>query len=574
MSELTKLLPENKIREVENGDSPQAFRELLRFAAETCLSGPFLVEQKELLGEARVVSQLGTRGLRAAIDLARGTAINISLDNGMRSDSPIRQPELFGDGTDFDVMAHVKGFGEGLLREAYDCLGTDVDKYIEQFAQADSDEDQIEALGWLHERLKQLAKGDAQADPDRPFYHPIRLSPKVIGMYPYQKTAPTCLSVSMIAASFLHQARADMLHAGVMQSQKEYAVEKASMFLKDLPRYAEDIYGVSLPSVFIEVMNERVYDILEQAHRDNGYHAAVLTRLKSGTWVQIDPNFNASCVVDTMAAVQLDDAYDKLQSLSDVAPGLETTIYAPLGTTSQLAEMMIKGGDKTSVDIPDEVRQLLLDPEAESVPERIKEAFIVPFFTAKRDEGGLNQVWDSHADFLVGSRVEGVDTYDNTFYDLFNKYVLWSAPLAEVLQKFREDEGYLQRRLEDIRALPFIMTASIVLKSLKAGHEFPGHTMIEVGLPATRVGAAVLSDFASHSEENGLTSSFRLSHWTSQVPITETITDALPSETQRKVLANNMQHLRMGLRYTKTYGIVKKQFLEEHGLESDDHGHY
>ncbi len=461
MSEFTEPLSDHTARRIENLDSSRLFDELFLLAAETCLSAPCLtIEMPESSPEGRLVSQLGVRGLRAAVDLASGSAIYMSeLSDYVRSDSPIRHPEQFGDSTDFEVMAKVKALGEGLLAEAYLCLGGDVDERIREFAEGETDEDQIKTLGWVHKRLQQLTK--AERDNDDPLiYHPARLSPKLVGVYPDHNLPPTCLGVSIIAASFLHQAGAHALHAGVMRTRQERHADDASLFLRDLPQYAQDFCDVTLPANLGDALLTRARSLLQSSRQDNGYHAAAFVRLKSGKWVQLDPNFHASCVVGGADDVRLDEASATLEAMSEVAPGLETTVILPLGTFPLLAEMMIDTGDKTLLGTPEAIRDALLESSEEALPQKVKESFVDPFFKADRGVEGLLEVWQSFMSMATDDESGGeINLFEDGFRDMFRKYVLWETPLADVLQKCRQDEAYLQRRIEDIQALPFMIVA-------------------------------------------------------------------------------------------------------------------
>jgi hypothetical protein len=451
-------------------------------------------------------------------------------------------------------MAKTEALGEGLLNEAYRCLGTDVDEWIEAYKSSKTEQEQIKVIEWLHTRLREMTDRSGEED-EAIFYHPARLSPKMIGTYPDHNVRPTCLSVSIIGASFLHQAGAEVLHAGVMQTYKERQAMEATMFLAELPGLGYEHYGVKLSPPVISSIKERGRSALKQVHQDRGYHAAVMTRLMNGEWVQVDPNFDASTIIGDESTAALDSALDELTKLHDVAPGLERTILTRLGTISDLARLLLEDGGRGLIAAPETIKAILTDPWEESIPQRIKEACVDPFYKAKRDDHpSLNEIWFhyTNAERPSGARESALAEGS---YAMFEKYVLQSEPITDVLKRCREDEAYLQRRIEDAQALPLTVLAWHVLQGMRYFPQVPNHVIFEVGLPAMRIGSAVMNDFASYCDDQ-LLPSYRLSHWSSHIPITEVIPDTLKSDVQAQVVENNAHWLRTGLRYSKDYGII------------------
>jgi hypothetical protein len=557
MAELLSIIPDETLRKVENADSSRIFDELFDDAVDTCLSAPPVVEVKKLTGEAAVVSQLGVRGLRAAMDLVSGAAIQTPRSNGIEADTPLRHPERFSDATDFETMAKTEALGEGLLNEAYRCLGADVFARIEAYRNAESDDEQIQVIEWLHTRLQALTREERTDDneAEKAFYHPARLSPKFIGVYPDHRLPPTCLGVSIIGASFLHQVGAEQLHAGVMKTYPEHQAMEAVMFLAELPKVTYQQYGVRWPPLLLESLRNTAVKTISQVHEDRGYHAAVMTRLMSGRWVQIDPNLNASTVLGEKEVMTLDEAFSHLNEFMDIAPGLELTIPSvSLGTASGLARLMIQTGDESLLGSPEAIKEVLADPWQESIPQRIKEICVDPFFAKDREEHpGLNELWLQYTETESHDGTE--DALTDGFYAMFEKYVLHSQPIDEVLQRCQNDEAFLQRFLEDAQTLPLMVAAWHVTQGVKYCPKIPNHITFEVGLPAMRIGSAVLNDFASYCDDQ-LPPSYRLSHWASHVPITEVIPDVSRSELQEDITANNAHWLRTGLRYSKDHGII------------------
>lgn len=569
-SERQPTLDGYDVRRIESLTAPMLFDELLQLASEVCLHRPLEFKPRDEVvdSQAAIVAKLGLGGLRAAIDISRGRDWPItplreddesSEDTDfIQLDSPLREPKAYSDEVDLDILDKARQFGEALLDEAYKTLGQDVYQKLVEFRAAQTDTEQLKVIEWLDKRLAQMTdkqRGFAEDTQDgASYYHPIRLAPQAIGRYPDHNYNPTCLGVSVIAASFFEQAGADHMHGGVMESRLERYLNDTSELMLEVAESYPQHYEVELPAVLNAGLEKKAIDTAVRMITDGGYHAASYVRLKSGDWCQVDSNYNASGVVQADTNNQeLTDRFGELQSFASVAPGLELTAGMGMSTLSLWLRDWLKGG--SSADLPDqnEITQFLLETEHESLPELIKQRFITPFFTGERaGVGPLHQ--------KIINELSGHAIYEDAFYTAFEKYVLWGESPGAMLARCASDSAYLACRTEDIRALPLVVAASTGLNLVNYhagdfGQE--NHSTVEVGLPAARVGMAVLSDFAMYCDDR-LPASFWLTHWPSYVPMTETVDDASRSSAQDSILSNKLNWLtHVNLKYIKSHVIVQ-----------------
>ena len=116
-----------------------------------------------------------------------------------------------------------------------------------------------------------------------------------------------------------------------------------------------------------------------------------------------------------------------------------------------------------------------------------------------------------------------------------------------------------KNRMVDLLYLPEIMAAAITSLNLEERHIGPAlPEKLELGLPHTRVGFSVLSDFASHTDDP-LPPTFWFAHWPSLVPITETMERGGKTEFQRGIMRFTAEwSTQKDLTYVKAYSIIKK----------------
>ena len=271
---------------LERITSPLAFQRLLSLAEEVCLSRPLPpVEVLSDMDEAQqVVAMYGARGLRDAIEVTlRGEMTNHAPNASTLADSmTVRYPEATGYEQDSQILAQIK------------TLGDDADEMRDKFMHAQTYEEKDEVFVWLQTRIAKMTKGAIEEteddDIDPLIYHPARLSPKFIGVYPDIKLPPTCLGVSIIAASFFRAAGAPIMHAGVMRRAYDDDMSSISSMAWYAAEETKRIAGDTALGRSLLQRAEQINEGLKQ--NDIGYHASTLVRIDEEEWCQFDPNYN------------------------------------------------------------------------------------------------------------------------------------------------------------------------------------------------------------------------------------------------------------------------------------------
>lgn len=580
-------------RRIESLANPILFEELLELASDICFGRQlsFIAKDKVVTPESDIVATLGMRGLRTALDMiSPGVVVDQPEFEGGRTggeedttteyiwlDSPMRNSKEFDDKPDADIVDKVQQFGEALLADAYKVLGQDVFQKIREFKNATTDEEQFMVAAWLDQRLSELTynhKGLLKSEDDAVndiLYHPIRLSPKVLGVYPHHALAPTCLSISVITSSFFEQASADHLHAGVMMSE----IEHRMALLHNLAEDAADHLVSSSSDVSDEVLQSlraSSAQSRERFNRDQGYHAANYVKLISGRWMQVDSNFNATTPIFLDEHNErISHAYKDIKEFSAVAPGLERSI--PLGVESLISTFadMLKIIKPLRDEEIAQIEQVLLH-EDESIIQKIHTIYFA------RDDDVVSADREKSTDDELTKNIMSILSRE-PFNNLFVKYVLWGEPIEMVQEQCRKDSAYLARRINDINNLmPLLVTAAgIEYSNLQnaSNDKYPAHALIEVGNPAHRIGFAVLSDIALYLD-NRLPPSFWLKNWNSLVPLTETIPENADtiSLSEQTLLANlGAVYGGTHFAYTKSHDIIAKfqttidEMENEHGKD-------
>jgi hypothetical protein len=578
-------------RRIETLSNHILFDELIELASEICFGRQieFKSFQTSLHPEAEIVAQLGIRGLRTALDISSpGTGYEGDAFDGERApeefdpgeeyiwiDSPLREVKTFGDQPNLEIINKAKQFGEVLLSDAYKVLGQDVFDKVREFRAAETDEEQIRVINWLDDRLYHLTRSDeglieseTNDHTDKFLYHPLRLSPKAMGVYPRHKLAPTCLGVSIITASFLEQAGVDHMHTGVMISARQHRLLALANLLRDTKESLSEL-GSDVSEIVTDVLQERAEQVVGNFYNDEGYHAANIFRMKSGRWCQIDTNYESTTTIEIeVHNERLDQAYkDIFVDFKDIAPGLERSVPMGVSNMSALFNRMLDTIDLENIN-EDKIKDILLN-EDEAIPEKIKQLFT--------DDVFIKRITQSEASESESVTLEVLKVYKHdAFHKLFIKYVLWNEDIDKVQDMCRKDSVYLERRINDIKNLVFPMVASVALEFDKlvngVNGEYPAHNAIEVGEPAHRIGMAVLSDVAVYCDDR-LPPSFWLANWSSHVPLTETIPEDISTirSSEEALLRNNtLVHEENNLSYAKSRGIIYKFLAQLKEKEKED----
>lgn len=566
-------------RRIENLASPMLFRELVDFAAKACLVKPFEPRPYEdtLSEEARLIASLGIRGVGAALHITKyqmePSDFTEAFEGEQRpifQDDPFRESGFYSDEVHPELLHLAREFGQALLDEAYRSLGQDVFDKLKQYRQAATLDEREAVLDWLYKRLwvmnikkRGVAEGE---DTDDTFYHPIRLSPKVMGVYPNHNFNPTCLGASVIAASFFEQAGAKYLHAGVMETRQQDFWMQSAGVLRMLDDHAKEM-NISLPDVIVDSLDAKADKIFDASTHNRGYHACTYVKVDETTWYQIDSNFQLTGALHEIYSEELDVTYVKLEEYRELAPGLELVQSFGVAQLPLVCQIFIEHSDETFLPDEDLIRTFLLGDDDESIAEKIKSMFVDPFFAVEREPRS-----DFAGECLATMRnfIEG-NGFKDGVHNAITKYVFWEGSPLEVMARCRQDERFLEDRIKDIRALPLVAIGSYIVGAVnttKSEDLRIEHTRVEVGLPAQRIGMAVLSDFAVHCDDR-LPASFWISHWPSDVALTETMRGASRSNSQDSILCNNAKWLDGRLQYSNAYGMVN-EFLSGRQAPSSD----
>lgn len=476
----------------------------------------------------------------------------------------VRQPQRYSQGELPGAAEWAQDFGTALLNEAYTSIGVGVEAKIAEYREATTAEQQIETLQWLDKRLrdiKNLREGDDV------LYHPARLSPKLVGAYPDITLPPTCLSYSIMAASFLHRANAPMLHAGVMATRNTLSTYQiAANWLAKSFELAEDHGSTSLSESLCEKAVD-ARDRLHAANAEGGYHAVVLTQLLDGRWVQIDPNFESTVLLPNEQCDQaVTQAYQRLNDYATIAPLLEQTVAMEHKALPALWAEFIAPKNDTMRHCLAQLEAIFTDDDDESLPRRIIEVLY------RYRQSTLDPVAQPTAHeyrTLLDEQVIMVDAqgnhdpfsektpYGEEVYDLLYTYILCDQDPGDFKQRCRRDKNYLQRRLVDAEALmSTVFCLEAELMAQYDSYKNTAHAVFEVGRPAQRIAMTVLNEYATAVADGVLPPSFWNGTWPSLVPVTGLSAERYGNEQQTMLRKMAHQTLQRRFTYYRDYGTI------------------
>lgn len=562
------------------------FRDVLQLARSVCLPREFEHEpyRPELTPNERVVAALGATGLRTALDSSKDFSIlspptDDSRTRGLTreneeyifADTPLRKPHAFSDTPDLHLAHEAKQFGQDLLRDAYRCLGHDVHDQIKAFQAASTDEERKDILAWVGNRLHAISAADKSldraADIADDYYHPVRLSPKALGIYPNTHTSPTCLSVGMMTASFLEQAGAQHLHGGVMATQKCNELSSLAYNLYETRTYVENNFSSHHQSDFLLSYTTREEeDTIVSAFAPESFHSANLVRLEEN-WVVFDANFNVLESYGEEDSAQLDTIYHNLHEFERSAPGLELTFKSTEIICLNAAKIPF---ETTQPYLPETDRlAIVLQEETEALPTKLYDVSAEQF----RDiitHGSYSN--DTQRDAYIKA-------FDDIGYDLFYAYlhshVLHGDSIEAMQQRAQTDSAFLQRRVEDLQGAWDFMLIALQTHSgyIVASQQLrAAHPMLEVGLPDQRIGFSVVKEFDTYCE-GGVSPSFWLSNWSSHIAKINAIAEDSQRPGQRTITGATALALEdSSLQYSKDFVIINEftsETLTDQG-ETDD----
>lgn len=590
------------IQRLGEKNSKLRFNDLLEYASEVCLTRQpdyASVGKEASTIEQRIVIGLGVRGIRAAVELADGHVIIRNNPDELEDeevtpvdqdpveserffidlDSPMVYPETWSDPLEIEIINKTKLFGESLLAEAYQAIGNDVYKKIDELKVATTVEEQMAVLKWLDGRIRKMTHGGLSDDDfdeaTKHFYHPARLSPKLTGVYPDNALRPTCLSVSIIATSFFQKAGMTTLHAGVNESGSEKSIGAGIVLTGKIHDEYLDKFGVELGDPSKLAIRTILKRLIDSYKREDAQHAATLIKMADGRWAQFDPNYLATFLIEEKSSnEQLDKTYAMLDDMRDIAPGLEVTNLLPgdMPPAEILESIFERQIPQTITALRATVRNVLEVSTDESVIQNIYKKGFYPFYKVAIEDEYLELLQKAAREAKIVSNITGKPepVLQAKFYDMFNKYVLWGDSIEEFNARIKSDPSYLHNRIEDIVALPFMTAISIAKMDAEGGTPWYTHHKLDIGLPAIRIGYAVLSDFDAYDDESDLPDSFWMSYWPGNVSVIEHLSkDSFSMWDKNLVQANAAYYDLHPFTSTKNYEIIKA-FLQTHREEEKD----
>lgn len=551
------------LRKIDTLTDEIHFRETLDLASRVCLGRKFTPTpyETELTADQKLLANLGATGLRNAIDAPKDRYFSANnADIALRGDSINDAPNL--------ALAHeARQFGQELLNEAYRCLGQEVHDKIREYRVATSDNERHATLEWVAKRLNVIAHSNNAdiEDPDAAegFYHPIRLSLRAIGAYPNIEITPTCLSVSTIAASFLEQTGAPHLHAGLMATRAREELRAGAVSLLSSKYDLEDFflntaYTTDKAITDAAQISTEWHD--SYAHEPEAFHSANLVKMDN-VWHVLDANFSILDRYHGNDNTQLDDIYASLQEFETSAPGLERTfksteikpiiseesIFSSIGDTSR--EHFAQLNSASHEQLVDILRH-----ETESIYQKLYDA------TA----AGLRPIIEASS-LPEESKQLYLQAFDRMAIDAFAAFahvlIFSNGQITATQARARQDAAFAARLTTDLRkAWQFVAIAVSEETAAQAAklQMNSTHPMLEVGLPAQRIGFSVLKEFDTYTD-SAVSPSFWLSNWSSHIAITNAVAQASERPGQAEITAANVLTVcSSDLHYMKDVSIIEE----------------
>jgi hypothetical protein len=467
---------------------------------------------------------------------------------------------------DVNVQDHIEAIGRTMLDEAYKSLGADADAKLEEFLAAETWQERLKVCKWLLRRIKKINKIAPNMDKEI-FYHPIRLSPKAIGVFPEINVQPTCLGYSILLASFIEKTGVQYMHAGIAATASNEARRAQNIMIDRIAGLSIDTKK-NLPPELVHRFVEAVMANLDTLDEHRGFHAGLLVNLGEDMWFQMDPNFDKNMLYHPKAGNKMENAYGYLDELKDRARGLEFMLVNRAGMYPHYFH------DKTfralieNIVLPEEAEEFLLSLEPQTALSEINTKLFDRLYNPAEVDNELF-VQDLVLEFCKNLGADYHEYMHLTVMEAIEQYVFpdsENGDISKCIERCKTDRNYLRRRAEDLQFIPFLTLLKLqtdLVEEIVEGSLNSPHTVTEVGLPAYRIGACVLSDFAVYCQDD-LPLSFWMSHWPSQVSFADHITD-LESEAQQELSVQVAETIDDGLLHYLTIDTIIDDVLEQGG---------
>jgi hypothetical protein len=613
-------------RHIDTMLAEPAFNELLDLVVETCLTSRGRYERAHdqiraeyldtpLSEEMKVLRQLGSWGVRTAASIVdtpyrffypklpeslTEEEVQLARSNLLDPTSPIETPQIFGGSADMRIAHKIEALGKSIIDEAFICLGEDAYDKVLAWQQATNLEEKSAVASWLIDRVAQInpqslfddteetsfdpetydmLETSTEPAPEPPFYHPARLSPRLLGQFPDVAYEPTCLMRSILVAAFFEKAGIPYLHAGVAISASQGARRGMDTAI-DRAKSIVASWGLELPDEPLQLLNTSKRNSRKILHEDRGVHAAVVGKISENEWLEVDVNYSIYDLITKEDAEKLQQAFQDFQSLRMATPGMEYMIDAQYVLTNSLPEYLFSKMLDKSPELSDVEAFLETCSDSES-EESIITQFILPLFEPmptehEKIEAAVASTFD---EILEGTYTE---YRPKLLRELLRQRVFSDGKEGDIsacLARCKTDPYYRRRRAEDIKIAPvyaMIRTANQLTNWIIERKLAGSHQLLEVGSPHYRIGAAVLSDFATYTGDE-LPLSFWLTYWPSQVALMEHFSTAETAH-QKSLIHNHFNHsLLTDLQYMRNNGILagflkqeREQVSPSEGGEQDD----
>lgn len=482
-----------------------------------------------------------------------------------------------------DVQIKIEAFGKSVIEEAFACLGEDAAEQVAKYKAAKTEEEKLAIFEWLDKRLMEIydigAKNSgfdpkATFDPtpqsdetsqDDPalenelveigpvyrinelgllepietqpeeafddsgrlhpkfFYHPTRLSPKLIGQYPNNNLAPTCLGISILASSFLEQTGDNYLHGGVIMTGKSIIQQMMVRVIDGFLAYSE-IEKYEIPPKIKAAFKQTVEANRRMIEYLPAFHGTALVKVSDENWLQIDPNFKSTALIRGKASEKLSTLNGYIQQHRQTHKGLElkfgNEVLLDHVQFNNYFEALIYHMARPDYEI---IAESVKEADGDTIFRIINMAFL-DYFDASSPFGKfIVEAYSRIA--LKGEKDE--DMVKGRIYNILKTAVkdfalegnIETEDLVKYLAEVHSDPVKYYDLLERLRYLPIfglIRIMDLYQATITSGERRIPNTITEVGAPYNRIGACILSDLALHTDFD-LTPTFWLSNWPSHI---------------------------------------------------------
>lgn len=574
---------------VETITSTHEFENLLNLASHSCLRDPVLFDTNlQIIAERssharnqQLLHKLGLWPVRNIFDSYPSSSLPLDIEGRFtkleidRANKNLR--EIPAMPLDKEVQDKIEALGKSILDEAFITLGPDAKEKVAEFKNAQTVEAKQAVFEWLNQRIVEIRDKFVEDIEDREiedseeeeleinnFFHPARLSPALIGEHPDTRLSPTCLGISILAASFCEKLGVRYMHGGVITPGIRAIKSTRRKLLPKVAKIINQDWKLHAPAAARDKFNEAMRNDMVGYDLNRGFHADVVAEIDDNVWIQIDPNFKSTLLLDNGA--QLQEVYEAL--FESGIRGIEKLVFndhrPQEGSPTHFINRLVRKSPPV-----EEIEDFLMRVPLENADRYLINRFFGDF-SDKKSKGS------QCIRFYIDKYVEMCRDFDpsfepdadvNLFHELretiieyvFEGDIQEVFDITEYLLKCKNDPVYRRKTAEHLKIAPLL--AVLKLQSeyahmVASTHVPEAHTMTEFGLPAYRIGACVLSDFAVNCGDQ-LPFSFWATYWPSHIIFVEHF-DRINGEAQVSYAQTVARKIfNSGLTYNDVYIRVK-----------------